>query len=167
MAPKTLDLNAHAKTFADTYAHARRTGADRPLAHRFGLADVLGEIEEIIVDRVTKAVAAVTSEHADAIAKLKREHAEELAKLAPRITASTITADRIVGTVRRYDVTYVGRSVVIRDRVLGRVADFGAVTHTYVAQQARRLNTGDLSASALIWDTSTETLRRRLDRRYL
>lgn len=167
MAPKTLDLNAHAKTFADTYAHARRTGADRPLAHRFGLADVLGEIEEIIAKRVETAVAAAKSEAATELRTVRAEHAEELAKLAPRITTSTITADRIVGTMRRYDVTYVGRSTVIRDRVTGRVADFGAVTHTYVAEQARRLNSGDLSASVLIWDANAETLRRRLTRRYL
>lgn len=162
MTTKTLDLNAHAKTFADTYAHARRTGADRPLAHRFGLSDVLGEIEEIIADRVAKAVAAVTTEHASAIATLKREHAEELAKLRPTITATTISADRIVGTLPRYTVGTVSSRGVIRDRVTGEVADFGRLAGSeFLRRTADRLNLGTSEKRHLMWDASEAVVRRR------
>lgn len=155
MAPKTLDLNAHAKTFADTYAHARRTGADRPLAHRFGLADVLGEIEEIIAKRVETAVAAAKSEAASATAKLKREHAEELAKLSVgRIVGRTVTADRI--TTGRY--LAIGGDV--HDTFVGDRAPFGSAV--FARRVADELNRGTRRKASLFWTTTSRQTRRYL-----
>jgi len=83
---KTFSLSAHAETFASTYAHARRTGADRPLAQRFGLADVLGEVETITADRVAVAVGKardeLAREHRAELARVRAEHASELLRAA-------------------------------------------------------------------------------------
>jgi len=77
---KTLDLAAHFATFSSTYDHARRMGADRPLSQRFALADVLGEIEKVIEERVTSAVAAEKRRGEREAASASLRHASELAR---------------------------------------------------------------------------------------
>jgi len=175
MTTKTLDLVELLKTFSSTYDHARRMGAARPLAHKFGLADVLGEIET----EITKRVDAVKAEAAREAARVRVDHAAALATERARVralqaaaavrqrvlTGGTITTDRIttgpIGTSAgelaaalrgEYTTTHdaIHRPVVVHP-VTGKHLVRTSTAHAL--NTARWLNNGSLRASGYTWQT--------------
>lgn len=142
---KTLDLATHAATFSSTYDHARRMGADRPLSHRFALADVLGEIETVIEKRVADAVDR-EKRVAETRARAARvRHEAEIERLRRISTAVGTTFRESAASSSRY----VAEGGGIRDTVTGAVAPFGVASaaRTY----ADRLNRGVTLRSELGW----------------
>jgi hypothetical protein len=160
MTTKTLDLNALFPTFESTYAHARRMGADRPLAQRFGLADVLGEIETEIATRIDAVKAEAEKAAADARVEwasgLAAERARTSALLATTRSSST-PVPAVLGPVSdtvtsfpRYRAE--GRGV--RDLATGELAPFPPEV---APDNAQRLNAGTLRRSEVpIWRTVAE-----------
>lgn len=115
---KTLDLTAHAATFSSTYDHARRMGADRPLSHRFALADVLGEIEKVIEKRVADVVASERRRAAREAETVRLRHASEL----------TLARARMAPTSARYVLHRGGPyGYSVRDQVTGKLAPFSTL----------------------------------------
>lgn len=164
MTTKTLDLSELMTTFGSTYDHARRMGADRPLSHRFALADVLGEIEVEIAKRVDavkaeseKALADLRVEHASAIAteRARTSAAQAAAMLPPeRLRTSTITADRLrdlpITSSPRYTATRdVNENVVVLDRVTGKHAIFLVLRNAELT--AHGLNRGTRDPREIAW----------------
>lgn len=134
---KTLDLAAHFATFSSTYDHARRMGADRPLSHRFALADVLGEIEKLIEERVKTAVDAEQ-------ARASREAAAERLRRATEYASVR----------RRPSPYYVGprfivSGVFVLDRERGSRARFGYGQTAH--RVAESLNRGTYSPASFAW----------------
>ena len=122
---KTLDLAAHAATFSSTYEHARRMGADRPLSHRFALADVLGKIEKEIAKRVSDAVAREKLDAAATARRVSIRHAQEVVAARARTAP---TSERFV--LHRGPFDY-----AVRDQLTGQLAPF---SHLGAAEGALR-----------------------------
>jgi hypothetical protein len=137
---KTLDLTAHAATFSSTYDHARRMGADRPLSHRFALADVLGEIEKVIEKRVADVVASERRRASREAETVRLRHASEL----------TLARARMAPTSARF-VLHLGGpyGFAVREQVTGKLAPFG--TRDAAERAVRNLNTGVTLPSMYGW----------------
>lgn len=136
---KTLDLTTHAATFASTYDHARRMGADRPLSHRFALADVLGEIEKVIESRIADVVASERRRASREAETVRLRHASELdAARRTTVARSALPGGR-----------YVADGTSVRDRLTGRRAPFGYEPSALL--YAARLNNGTVLPESFMW----------------
>lgn len=137
---KTLDLTTHAATFSSTYEHARRMGADRPLSHRFALADVLGEIEKVIESRIADVVAAERRRASREAETVRLRHSSELA----------LARARMAPTSARFVLHRGGPyGYAVRDQVTGKLAPYGALAPAERA--VRDLNAGTTLPSMYGW----------------